>query len=304
MFRSYFLLFVILLVASSMGIGQEKSNVQTYSLYGAAEKITDLSLKVNETSGVIYFDKAIWTFNDSGGRPELYKIDKNGGVGRTVIIENAKNRDWEDITMDDEFIYIGDFGNNWGTRKDLVIYKVSQEKIRAAKSKVQAELIQVSYSDQKSFDKMNRAHNFDCESVISIGESLILFSKNWADNKTKIYKVSKTAGKYELSPLDSFFVNGLITGADYNEETKILTFIGYTASKEKNPFVFLFKDFNGQNFNSDQIYRINLPGLFKSQAEGICWMDHETLIISTEETKTFKPGLYKLKLQEIIPENE
>jgi hypothetical protein len=304
MLRSYFLLFVIFQLVHPFGIGQEKSNLQNFSYNGVPEKIADLSLKVNETSGVIYFDKAIWTFNDSGGKPELYKIGENGSVVQTVIIDNAKNQDWEDITMDDEYIYVGDFGNNWGTRKDLVIYKVSQKEMRAGNSKVQAELIQISYTDQKSFGKMNRAHNFDGESIISFGESLILFSKNWADNKTKIYKLSKIADKYELSPLDSFFVNGLITGADYNEETGKLALIGYSAAKEKTPFVYIFKDFNGKNFNSTQIYKISIPGLFKSQTEGICWVDHETLVISTEETRAFKPGLYKLKLQELIPENE
>ena len=41
---------------------------------------------------------------------------------RTIKIDNAKNDDWEELAEDDEFIYIGDFGNNNGKRKNLCIY--------------------------------------------------------------------------------------------------------------------------------------------------------------------------------------
>jgi hypothetical protein len=37
---------------------------------------------------------------------------------------NAKNTDWEALTNDGNNFYIGDFGNNDGSRRDLTIYKV------------------------------------------------------------------------------------------------------------------------------------------------------------------------------------
>jgi len=267
------------------------------------EKVCDLSNKVNETSGIIYFDEAIWTFNDSGGKPEIYRIDeKSGKVNRIVVISNAKNNDWEDITMDDEYIYIGEFGNNWGNRKALVIYKISQKDIISGKSEVDAELIQFSYNDQVSFEKMNRSHNFDCESVISFGDSLILFSKNWEDHNTRMYKLPKEAGSYKLSPLDSFSAGGLVTGADYNKETQKLVLIGY---KDKVPFIYLLDGFNGINFDSKKITKIEFPDFAKSQTEGICWIDNDNVMISSEETKTFAPGLYKLDLNKVVnPESE
>lgn len=262
------------------------------------EKVCELSDKVNETSGIIYFDGAIWTFNDSGGKPELYRIDKKTGkINRIVSIENAKNQDWEDITMDDEFIYIGDFGNNWGTRKNLVIYKIPQKDIMSGNSSVTADLIHISYTDQDSFEKMNRSHNFDCESVISYGDSLILFSKNWVDGNSRLYKLPKSAGSYQLSPYDTFYTNGLITGADYFDKTKKLALIGYN---DRKPFVFILEDFNGLDFSSDQIYKIKIPKLNKSQTEGICWTDDHTLMISSEGTKSFKQSLYELSLEDIL----
>lgn len=279
-------------------VGNDDDHYKVIEFQNIPEKVCDLSNKVNETSGIIYFDEAIWTFNDSGGKPEIYRIDKKSGeVIRTVVIGNAKNNDWEDITMDDEFIYIGELGNNWGNRKGLVIYKVSQKDIISGKTEVEAELIHISYADQVSFEKMNRAHNFDCEAVISYGDSLILFSKNWEDNRSRMYKVSKMPGTYKLNPRDSFFADGLITGADYNSETNDMVLIGY---KEKLPFIFLINDFDGMSFASEQIFRINFPELYKSQTEGICWIDKNTVMVSSEETKIFAPSLFKIDINNII----
>ncbi len=295
------ILILLLPLLAFVGIGDDQ--FKTIRFQNIPEKVCDLSNKINETSGIIYFDEAIWTFNDSGGKPEIYRIDeKSGKVSRTVVISSAKNNDWEDITMDDEYIYIGEFGNNWGNRKALVIYKISQKDITSGKAEVVAELIHISYADQVSFEKMNRNHNFDCESVISFGDSLILFSKNWEDNNTRMYKLPKEPGSYSLSPLDSFNAGGLITGADYNKETQDLVLIGY---KDKVPFIYLLAGFNGINFDSKKNTKVEFPDFAKSQTEGICWIDNNHVMISTEETKVFAPGLYKLDLNTIVnPESE
>lgn len=298
MVRSAFLVALVLFVFMSNTMGQKTADIKTFAYKGKPEQIVELSPLVNETSGVIYFDEAIWTFNDSGGKPEIYRIDeKSGEISKTVFINNAKNNDWEDITMDEEFIYIGEFGNNWGNRKTLVIYKISQKEIIAGKTEVEAELIKFSYTDQVSFEKRNRSHNFDCESVISFGDSLILFSKNWEDNNTRMYKLPKEAGSYKLSPLDSFSAGGLVTGADYNKENGKLALIGY---KQKVPFIFIMEDFNGINFDSENITKIDFPDFAKSQTEGIFWENSNTVIISSEETKEYKPSLYRIDIEKLI----
>ncbi len=66
----------------------------------------------------------MYTFNDSGNLPELYQIDSNSGKILKVLKTTAENKDWEALANDGENFYIGDFGNNSGTRKDLKIYKI------------------------------------------------------------------------------------------------------------------------------------------------------------------------------------
>lgn len=88
--------------------------------YFTPDQYLMLPSTVDETSGLIFWADGIWTFNDSGGDPTLYKVDTlNGEIIQHATITNGINVDWEDIAQDDDHIYIGDFGNNGGDRQDL-----------------------------------------------------------------------------------------------------------------------------------------------------------------------------------------
>ncbi len=298
--QQYFLPFLLIFLYNSTNLnGQEIRQINIISYPSVLDAYSSLPDKVNETSGLIFLKGYIWTFNDSGGEPEIYKIDSESGkIIQTVKITNGENFDWEDITHDDSFIYIGDFGNNWGTRKDLKIYKIAINDITDKKKiQLKAEIIEFSYTDQVSFEKNNRGHNYDCESIISYQDSLIIFSKNWGNGRTRLYKLPKTPGNYKISPLDNFNADGLVTGASHNKETGGLVFIGY---KDYVPFIYYFSEFDGNNFKNGNAYRINLIKIKGSQTEGIVWYDNDNILISTEQKKEFDQKVYKLQIKDII----
>ena len=298
--QNSFLVFLLLSISSYFLYSQQTTELYTIVEFPAIPaKYCDLEEDMKETSGIIYFGGCVWTINDSGGEPEIYKIDKiTGTVIQKVIILNGSNRDWEDITQDDDFIYVGDFGNNNGNRADLKIFKVPKSEITGKKKvEVNAKIIGLSYNDQKSFSESKHHHNFDCESLISFGDSLIIFSKNWADGKTRMYKMPKIPGQYQLDPLDTFDADGLVTGADYNKDSKKLVLIGY---KNRLPFIYYFSNFTGRKFDSDQVYRFNLNKLKDSQTEGIAWLNDETIIFSTEQTKSFSQQVFELNFQSVF----
>ncbi len=127
--------------------------------------VTTLSSTLNETSGLVNLNGEIWTHNDNGGETELYLINLNdGSIIRTVIVHEANNVDWEDIAADETYIYIGDFGNNDGSRTNLKIYRISRSDM-ASSNDVDAEKIHFSYSDQSSFEPNYHYTNFDCEAL-------------------------------------------------------------------------------------------------------------------------------------------
>jgi hypothetical protein len=168
------------------------------SFYG--QKITLLTAladSLKETSGLIYLNQKLITHNDSDGRPALYEIDTiSGNVIRSVAVRNATNIDWEDICYDGSYLYIGDFGND-GSRKDLKIYRLPiSGYLTTGNDTVTADTIRFNYSDQIDFTSSPFSTNFDAEALISYGDSLYIFTKNWGDKWTNIYALPKTPGNY------------------------------------------------------------------------------------------------------------
>ena len=82
-------------------------------------------------------------------------------------------KDWEDLAMDEQFLYIGDFGNNGGNRQDMLVYKVALSQINPSTSNADmTQSLSVQYEDQTTFDNEAYKHNFDCEAMIVLGDSL------------------------------------------------------------------------------------------------------------------------------------
>jgi hypothetical protein len=182
----------------------------------AADSIIDLKNPLTESSGLILVNNILITHGDSGNPPALYEIDTvTGFPSRTVYISNATNIDWEDITADFTHIYIGDFGNNQGTRQNLRIYKISLADYWTNDT-VQAETINFSYANQTSFTPAPFQTNFDCEAMVWFNDSLFLFTKQWGgQGGCRVYGLPKIAGTYALPVHDSLsFPEGVVTAAD------------------------------------------------------------------------------------------
>lgn len=252
-----------------------------------------LSNTVSETSALIYLKNKLWTLNDSGGLPVLYAMDTaTGQIIQEVTITNAINVDWEELAIDEDYIYIGDFGNNDGTRDDLGIYKVLIDDLPyQGNGSVTASHITYIYPDQKSFNR-NYSHNFDCEAFIATEDSLYLFSKNRADYKTKLYRLPKEPGNFIAELITSFDVNGLITGAGYSITENEVVLIGYVQNIY-TPFVWLLFDFQSNSYFSGNKRRIDFPNLTTTQTEGICYISGKDLMISAEKSPTFTARVFR-----------
>ena len=255
--------------------------------------------EVDETSGLIFYNDAIWTHNDSGNDAVIYKIDTlSGNILKEVFISNFTNIDWEEISQDDDYIYIGDFGNNDGTRQDLRILKVLKADIGSKYyDTVNAEALYYNYSDQTSFPSLPNNNNFDCEAMICVGDSIFLFSKNWQNQKTKLYTLPKTSENHTAILIDSLNVSGLIAGASYNASNEAIILTGYTSYV---PMLWLLFDYN-QGFFSGNKRRIDMPGILGSQTEGICFFDDENIYVSSEDTKIFSQRAYSIPLSQWLP---
>jgi len=238
--------------------------------------------EIDETSGLAYMDGKLFTINDSGGLPALYAFDTTTGeIIQRILIANATNIDWESLADDNDYIYIGDFGNNSGNRDDLAIYKVQKSDIPLeGDATIESEKITFSYPDYKGSVGFKRAHNFDCEAFIATADSLYLFSKNHENQKTKLYRLPKNSGDYIAELITTYNTSGLITGVDINRQTNQITLVGYV-NNEWTPFTWLLFDYEGNNFFSGNKRRIDLFNIIATQTEAIAYtIDNNTVITS------------------------
>ncbi|RLD58137.1 MAG: T9SS C-terminal target domain-containing protein [Bacteroidetes bacterium] len=289
-------LIITLLLFSNLS-AQERF-IDTALIYKPLKKIK-LASAINETSGLIYYDNLFWTINDSGGKPIIYGFnEKTGGLKKKVKVLFSDNFDWESICQDSLYIYIGDFGNNSGTRKLYKIFKISKKSITdKTKCSVIPEVINFTYEDQTDFTRGNLQTAYDCEAFMCYNDKLYLFSKNWKTRHTTLYKLPNTKGKYKAKKLFTFNSDGLITGADISKDNKIVALIGY---KNFYPFMWIFTDFKKDNFFSGNKVRLNLNSIYNAQTESIAFKkaDTDTVYVTCEKSK-FKQSIFTFPIKKI-----
>lgn len=112
-----------------------------------------LESKLQHSSGILTLNEGqtFWTQVDNSSPAELYEIDLNCKILRTVKIIGVSKTDWEEITTDDQGnIYLGDFGNNNNSRQDLKIY-ILHDLANHLNDSIRPELIQFNYNNQTAF---------------------------------------------------------------------------------------------------------------------------------------------------------
>tara|TARA_Y100001936_G_scaffold1382_1_gene1215 strand:+ start:1533 stop:2363 length:831 start_codon:yes stop_codon:yes gene_type:complete len=247
-----------------------------------------LPLKINETSGLEYYNNNFLTHNDSGGETILYEFNKEGNIVDEHFIENCgENNDWEDITADNRNIYIANSGNNYGTRQNLAVLILDKENDFECTGQ-----IQFKYKNQVNFENRNR-HPYDSEGIISVGDELILFSKDRENLMTELYSLPKIPGSYEIEPIHSYPVNSLITGADYNDELKLVALVGYDFNW--NQYFYKISNFDLSNMEQSVIEKFKIP-VGKAQIEAVKIIDESSFWITSEDEGNGFPRLFKFKI--------
>jgi hypothetical protein len=252
--------------------------------YGSASVAPQSSVNlpdaVDETSGLVMWENRLLTHNDNTDL-KLYALDSiSGAVVETFPVIGTSNTDWEEIAQDEQYIYIGDFGNNGnGNRTNLRIIRVEKEELLSGN--IQANSIHFSYSNQTNFTPTGGNNtDFDCEAFIVSNDSIYLFTKQWVSKKTGIYALPKTPGTYVAQHKATFNVSGLITGASFLEDKKLVVLTGYSTMLQ--PFFYLLYDYRGHDFFSGNKRKIGMSSMGFHQAEGIATTNGLDYFVSNE----------------------
>ncbi len=283
-------------------IGTPKTNFSPEFL-----KIADLDAELGEISGMISIDGRVFAHNDTRHNTYLYELDAtNGNILKIINIHNATNMDWEDMTQDDEYVYIGDIGNNRGYRQDLKIYKIVKSQLLNSYD-AEAEIISFAYADQTEFHYVERTTPYDAEGLLAFEDRLYIFTKDWSDSTSCIYSVSKVPGDYLLEKRveDHKKLDVMVTGATIEPETGAVVLVGYS-----NPYdisslftteLMILQDYFEDHFFSGNMDSFALSsGFIPRQYESVTFDSRNELLIASEGQTTLletPASLYRGTLQ-------
>jgi len=273
-------------------------SISTYTLY--SKKIVSVDPKLKEISG-IEFDKKqrLWAINDSGDEAKIYQLNDDGSIARDVLITNAKNIDWEDMTQNDfGHFFLGDFGNNKQKRKWLTIYKI-ENPIDIKTNTTEAEIIKFTYPELDGKPVAPDKRNFDLEAFVAFGRHLYLFTKNRTkpfNGITNVYKVGDHAANFKAELVGSFKTCTTlekfcwITSAALSPDRDKLVLLDSTS-------IWLFENFEGDQFFSGDISLIDLG--IVTQKEAITFYDNNTIVFTDEEFSGIGGNTYSIDLDKV-----
>lgn len=292
-----------------------------------ASKIATLSEDLREISGMIYWNGKLYGHEDSGNDPVIYEMDAaTGEISKRITLDvPLDNMDWEDITQDETYIYVGDFGNNSGTRHNLRIFRVAKSLIAAvtgASATIPAaniETIHFTYSDQADFTSHPNATPYDCEAVIYHDGNLHLFTKGWDGNGTRHYVLPALPGTQEATYLESFNTGTFRITSATKANDNAIALLGYEVAGYPSATLWIITGFDSYNtlLSTGNKRRVGLGYVVNistrdgvGQVEGIAAISQTKLLISNEYfTRTVEflgtyivpQRLYELDISQWMP---
>lgn len=254
-----------------------------------------LPKKLKEVSGIaLSKDKnTIWAIEDQGNKNVVYGLDRQGNQIADVLVENAENHDWEDITADTQGnMYIGDFGNNENNRQDLSILKVDLKEASQKAAKV-TQTTTFHYEGQTEFPPKKSNWLYDCEAFVEKDGYFYLFTKNRSkgfDGTFLVFQVPNKAGDFEAKlvaklKLQGGYSDAAITSAAINSRNQIALLT------HKN--IYMLSSLFDKNFEK---VILKTPLNHNSQKEAVVFLDDKTLLIADEKDGKEGGNIYKFSL--------
>ena len=298
-------IFAVLIVAASLfASGPVRAEI-------LPEKLFDIEFNpITEMSGIVKskrFEDVFWVHNDSGDSARLFAINGKGKVlypgylnvygevseegkkewaGHKIYL--AANLDWEDITVDEEMIYIAEMGNNGNARRDLGVYVVPELNPRQVGGTRVLKYLPIRYPEQQEFPA--KKWHYDSEAIFTFKGKLYFITKHRPVGQ--IDQFEKGAILYRLNTKYTDRFNTLkrvddhgemeaITGADKSPNGNLLAVVGY-----QQLWIFDLPR-RGSRLLSSAARFLELDKQHTGQIEAVAWQDNETILIGNEGREIF-----------------
>lgn len=159
----------------------------------------------------------VWTHNDTDGDPRLYTFTLQGAPLGSYLLQGAKLRDWEDMSLGpgpkqgQDYLYVGDIGDNDEKYEAITVYRVAEPPVDPRMTGVSASLsgveaLQFTYPG-------GTPHNAETMIVDPVDGDLHIVSKS-GDGTSLVFRAAAplASGVLEQVAQINFGPGGLTTG--------------------------------------------------------------------------------------------
>ena len=225
----------------------------------------------------------LWVQEDSGNPPELYLLGHDGQVSKKMVIKNAVNRDWEDMTVAGNEIYIADIGDNNQVYPEYSIYYFPEPS---------SSVDTIKNASTISFQYPDGSHDAEAFLVDAASKDIYIITKR--QNTSQIYKIGypyQSTSVNTASLVGSLSYPGVVSAAISVDGKEILikTYFGINYYK--------------RNAGESIVQALNskptaIPYKIEPQGEAICFSKNNTGFYTLSEkgmSNTVNLYFYKRK---------
>lgn len=261
-FVFYILLFLSVLLSVVAFCSCQKEPQQPTAakpLFDSIPTALNVQPMIGEASGIAD-SKAnpgfLWVEEDSGNPNQLYLLGHDGKVKKTVYLKGTTNRDWEDMTLSGNDLYVGEIGDNNAVYPDYAFYKFPEPSINV--DTVQSiETIRFQYPDG--------SHDAEAFFVEPSTKNIYIITKR--DNPSRIYKLTQPLSSTAMNTaqlVGQLPYNGVVSAALSADEKEIivktyLSLFYYTVAAGEKKEAALQKPY------------ASLPYTIEPQGEAVCF---------------------------------
>jgi autotransporter-associated beta strand protein len=185
----------------------------------------DRVVSLKEASGIVASrmnPNVLWSHNDSGNAAQIFSMTPAGASLGTYTISGARNIDWEDIAMGpgpiagQQYLYIGDIGDNSAKRKNISIYRLPEPMVSDTQAPVSTS---VSGAVKLTFAYPGGPRNAESMFVDPLTNDIYIITKSTTSQQ--LYRAAypqSTNGTNTLELMATFKGPNLPTAADISPD--------------------------------------------------------------------------------------
>ena len=202
---------------SGMACHKKTTDLSDKPIFDSVPTLKPIIPLIEETSGIAdskINDGFLWVQEDSGNPTELFLTGHDGKVLKKVFINNVVNRDWEDMVISGNDIFIGDIGDNNLVYQEYSIYYFPEPSSSVDTIKNAATI---------AFQYPDGSHDAEAFLVDADTKNIYVITKR--DNASKIYQISypyKTLSTNTASLVGSLGYTGVVSAAISQDGKEIL----------------------------------------------------------------------------------